>query len=310
MKRWPIWPLIALTFALVLLPASSQVIRPEVARWHLAIAHDSLVDTAYHRTQLAEQPRTEKHLAGYKRSLAKAEKAIERASKWGGKTSEYYSIRSRLHREKGNDRQARDDLVNAANESSPRSAWRRVQELANFEWRSDIKSALSHSLNAIALAEALDLSLERAELLNDLAYNRAVARIDLDEALKNIDEAIEIFDSSGLANIESPLVMLRDTRGFILFRLGRRAEARKEFDVIWEYFEDWKTEQLTMVRETKRTEIDIRTLRAETRARARSIAVIMNHRSQVLDSVKDADEIRALHQEILAFGVRPGPGLN
>jgi hypothetical protein len=51
MKRWPIWPLIALTFALVLLPASSQVIRPEVARWHLAIAHDSLVDTAYHRTR-------------------------------------------------------------------------------------------------------------------------------------------------------------------------------------------------------------------------------------------------------------------
>ena len=63
----------------------------------------------------------------------------------------------------------------------------------------------------------------RAEALNELAYAQALAEVELDDALKNVDESLELLTKeekrTGLE------LAIRDTRGYILFLKGRYAEA-------------------------------------------------------------------------------------
>src|SRR5262245_9359426 len=61
----------------------------------------------------------------------------------------------------------------------------------------------------------------RASALNGLAYAQALANVELNEALANINQALE------LAANEPALL---DTRGFVLYRRGEHDEALKEMD--------------------------------------------------------------------------------
>jgi tetratricopeptide (TPR) repeat protein len=61
----------------------------------------------------------------------------------------------------------------------------------------------------------------RASALNGLAYAQALANVELDEALANINQALE------LASNEPALL---DTRGFIFYRRGEHEESLKDMD--------------------------------------------------------------------------------
>lgn len=65
--------------------------------------------------------------------------------------------------------------------------------------------------------------MEQDTLLNNLSYARALARIDLDKALKDIDRALAI-----IAPDRNPSYL--DTRGFILHLQGNHAEALPVLD--------------------------------------------------------------------------------
>ncbi|HEX3998154.1 MAG TPA: hypothetical protein VHX65_06360 [Pirellulales bacterium] len=61
----------------------------------------------------------------------------------------------------------------------------------------------------------------RAETLNGRAYMRALANLELDRALEDVDESLRIVP--GDANVI-------DTRAYVLFRLGKYDQARKDID--------------------------------------------------------------------------------
>lgn len=315
-KRAPTWPLMVLTFAVVLLPAIARGIRPEIGRWHLAMAQDLLTDTVYFRlrSQHATNPKAKEEDANAsKESLAKAEESVERSAKWGGKTAEYFSIRASIHGAKGDGDGLMSDLLTAARKSSPQKSWQRWETIGNVEYnRGRFKEAIGHYLHSLELAEARDLYEERSGLLNQLAYTRAVASIDLPAALTNIDEAIEIHESSVgdvPTQVDSTLVQLRDTRGFILYKMGKRKEAREEFDLIWEDFEDWFEEQQQMLAEVKKQRIDIRQWPSQHTRVFRSVSVIIYHRMLVLDPLNEADDIQKFRLRIEKYGHPPGPNL-
>lgn len=314
----PIWPLIVMTFGLVLLPAIGHVLRPEIGRWHLALASDHLVDTSYFGTEAlyeADVKAKAAHLAKRKQSLAKAEAEIAEASKWGGKTADYYAISARIHRAKGQYIQEFSDMKSAALKSPRQYRWLHLSNIGGVALRrSNLAEAIEFSSQALKLADEQDLYTERAELLNQIAYARAIAGVDLDKALENIDESLEIYQSSAIqvpTQVDSYLIQLRDTRGFILFRLGKTEKAREEFDLIWLEFEDWFKEEQQRLAEKKRQRIDIRHFKGDQLTLLRSLAVIMYHRSLVLnsDDKKEAREIRDLEKRIKALNFTPGPGL-
>src|SRR5262245_10067609 len=61
----------------------------------------------------------------------------------------------------------------------------------------------------------------RASALNGLAYAQALANVELDDALANVNKALDLAPNE-------PAVL--DTRGFVLYRRGENEEALKEMD--------------------------------------------------------------------------------
>ncbi len=84
-----------------------------------------------------------------------------------------------------------------------------------------------------AALESLKLGLgegfERSpDNLNQLAYLRSLAIVELDDALKDINEALQALPTGIGQNLQQ--AMLRDTRGWILYRLGKFDEALVDLD--------------------------------------------------------------------------------
>ena len=63
----------------------------------------------------------------------------------------------------------------------------------------------------------------RAEALNGLAYAQAVAKVEIDEALANVNEALELHDPID-KDKEHPKYNILDTRGYIRFLKGQYRE--------------------------------------------------------------------------------------
>lgn len=92
--------------------------------------------------------------------------------------------------------------------------------------------AIFKAINAQSIASGLPA---REIALNALAYSQAVGNLELPEALTNINSALEILETfpatekDQTAAATSKLMCL-DTRGFILYRLGKFDEALKDMD--------------------------------------------------------------------------------
>jgi tetratricopeptide (TPR) repeat protein len=70
-----------------------------------------------------------------------------------------------------------------------------------------------------ALKLAVDVNSKDPTVLNQLAYYRALARVELEQALQDINQALESDENEPA---------LRDTRGWVLYQLGRPEEALKD----------------------------------------------------------------------------------
>jgi tetratricopeptide (TPR) repeat protein len=110
---------------------------------------------------------------------------------------------------------------------SDQLAERFPQDVEVLELRVAILQHLERHEEAIALARALDQKSltsgrpDRASALNSLAYARAVGNLELEQALKEANEALVIAP-------RMPAYL--DTRGFILYRLGKHKEAHVDLD--------------------------------------------------------------------------------
>jgi tetratricopeptide (TPR) repeat protein len=101
------------------------------------------------------------------------------------------------------------------------------QELAVLMLRMSILQHLGRHDEAVAVARAIDQKSltsgwpDRAQALNNLAYARAVGNLELEQALDEANEALVIAPGEP---------SLLDTRGFILYRLGKYEEAHEDLN--------------------------------------------------------------------------------
>jgi tetratricopeptide (TPR) repeat protein len=130
-----------------------------------------------------------------------------------------------------------------------------------------------------------------SSVLNGLAYSRALANTELDQALLDINEALRRAP-------DSPMYL--DTRGYIHYRRGEFKKAQADLDAAVASFRaQWK-EQIHRITAERRQRLHTDELDAIQRALDRALAAILYHRLLVFDVVdqsaaeKDEAEIRSL----------------
>jgi tetratricopeptide (TPR) repeat protein len=333
-KQRRIWPLIIATTCLVVVPTVGHAVRPEIARWYLAAADDQLLDYLWYlrKAATASSPmaKAEKQEL-MMRALRRVEVALESSVGWGGKTAQYFEIRSNLNAARSDFVARIRDLEAAVDKADGRQKYTLLSKLAGIEYSRQSPRAINLSEAALRLAQNLPENAFNSQLrssaLNELAYFRAVKGVELDQALEDVEEAIRIHEASisktttvswfaepsGPPPIDFAMNQFRDTRGYILLRLGRQKDARAEFDLIWETFDDWFNGQLNAEKasriDAKKTRIDIRHVVDRSRSTNHSAAVIMYHRTMVLNDDADKKELVSLIMRILALGFKPDASL-
>lgn len=130
-----------------------------------------------------------------------------------------------------------------------------------------------------------------AVALNNLAYARALAKSDLDEALKNIDEAIRLAGAD-------PTYL--DTRGYIRHLLGDYDGALIDMDRSIEGVEKLYTGRYVDVFP------DARLYQAD---RDQTIAVLLYHRSLVYDKLRRREDAENDRERVRELGFEPNDSL-
>ena len=116
--------------------------------------------------------------------------------------------------------------------------------------------------HAVAIFELIENEAMRTDpiYLNQISYFRALAGIELDEALENINEALRLYPENEA---------FRDTRAWVLFQMGRPLEALEDADFavarmtkpqtgfwsitgeLYDYFDQWFPKQDVSVQSEK-----------------------------------------------------------
>jgi tetratricopeptide (TPR) repeat protein len=189
--------LVLALLALLVVPAIAVLGPPEIAAWHLAAAQ-------------------EERTAGNKN---RAYDHLQDAIRWSPRSAGILLQRAVWRLEDGQTEAALTD-ANAAAELRP-------DEYQVLSIRAQILQHLDRHVEAIQDWKTIDrLSLtrgtpDRATALNGLAYARAVGKLDLKEATRNVEEALK-FDPTNWA--------LLDTRGYLLHLQGEHARALVDMD--------------------------------------------------------------------------------
>lgn len=205
-----IWSLLPL-LVLISTVGVKQIIPAEVARWYRAAA-------------LEQWTHGEKE---------KARATLEDSLYWQPGSLYVSSILASWEKEEKNYAKALEhiDTCLAAVPNQASLMMDRAELLLLLD-RPDEALEISKSINAQSIASG---SPPRELALNSLAYLRAVANKELPEALESVDQALSIIadfetDSASVPAIVSSKVMCQDTRGFILYRMGKWEEAKAELD--------------------------------------------------------------------------------
>ncbi|HEX5104701.1 MAG TPA: hypothetical protein VFV87_12860 [Pirellulaceae bacterium] len=266
--RWGPRLIVVVLIALLVAPCAAVLAPREIAHWYLASAQElrssGQKDEAYNR--LAEAIRwSPKHAglllqrAAWRLEDSQAEKALEDANQAAELARDNFTV---------------------------------------LYLRSQILQQLDRHAEAIQDWKAIDrLSLtrgtpSRAMALNGLAYARAVGRLELDEALKNVAEALEL---------EPKSAAILDTRGYLRHLNGENEKAIVDMDAavkgVEEEFSAIDNPRPERGRSVLSSDIDLTGLNKP----EQGVAVIHYHRALVLktlgrekDAKKDLQRAREL----------------
>lgn len=166
--------------------------------------------------------------------------------------------------------------------------YNRVIELAPdfalaYSERSRVYQRMDRHAEAIAdLERARDLRpTGEASPLNDLAYGRALAGVDLEQGLAEIQQAIEQEKNS------REIYSFLDTRGLLYHLLGRNEEALVDLNRAIELAESARGKDLARAAEQKLRETQMAWLK---QMLDRPLAVLYHHRSEVHRALEHAEQ--------------------
>lgn len=142
---------------------------------------------------------------------------------------------------------------------------------------------------------------------NARAYIRAVAGVELDEALEDIERALEMLDGSPSQRDDGvERAMFLDTRGYVLHRLGRHEEALSDLDEAIELTVQASERWLTLLRMQGAHRMKVA---YDERAFEEYLAVMRHHRGDVLEALGQREDARREKQLALDLGYSPETGV-
>ncbi len=238
----------------------------EVSRWYRAAA-------------------TEHYLDG---NLEAARQSLDKALEWSPDNGDVHLIRSAWEREAGN--------YSAALEACERAEQALGPSARVYLERSQVYHHLGRWDDSLAdwkkLSEEVDGASSNPVVLNGLAYARALANKELAEGLADIERAIER---------QGPNAAMLDTRGYLHYRLGDFAAARKDVDQAVELQEKELATASDEASQVDRAAADARFVKRIQQERHRSLAVLRYHRLLVLEKqgeTEAAEQERAKIKEL------------
>jgi tetratricopeptide (TPR) repeat protein len=257
----------------------------EVGRWYLAAAVEHRVNADYLRitgdSQTAERERQA------------ADAAMSSALHWYPKGGEIYYQRAKWRASDRQYSEALDDCEEAARLG--------VGEQLIAEQKVHLLMHVGKPGQAVKEAEKIHAykhstwnPYDDLKGLNGVAYFRALAKENLPEALANINDALKMLPP------EYHSAELLDTRGYVLYQMGKYNEAMVDFKTALPRA-DRELTALHAGRPSVRT-LDHRQFTIDKQIQIKGMGVIYYHGSQVLEKLnrwKDAKELRGKAKELL-----------
>jgi len=260
--------MVLLFFAALTAPCIAALVPREIALWHLIAAQEDRAagrkDQAYDR--------------------------LQDAIRWSPKNAGMLRQRAVWRLEDGQQEAALTD-VNLAADAAP-------DDVEVLELRAQILQHLDRHAEAIQDWKTLDRLSQthgtptRAQALNGLAYARAVGKLDLDDALKNVSMALELAP-------QNPAIL--DTRGYLLHLQGEHEKALPDLDAAVPGMEDQLTQIKNRPEELQRSILSADIDESGINSPEQGVAVVRYHRALVLkalgrekDAQVDLDRARQL----------------
>lgn len=243
----------------------------ELGRWRAAVALNHRLDGEIERA-IAE---------------------MTRALRWEPDNVSYHIFLAKWRIKQGRYQEALEDCERAASQGMPLDAelvrWTVLLHLQRFE-------------DAIELGKQLEKRNPQPrlqpELLNLLAYARALGNRDLDSALLEINRAIKLDERNAA---------MLDTRGFVHYRRGELQAAARDMEDAVRMMRD----TYTFLKKTRahRRVFDIRLYDQQLEEARKSLAVLYYHRALVLEAQGYARRAESDRKEVRRLGFDPSPAL-
>jgi len=290
-SNWTALLIVLSMSALVLGPVLFFGLPVEISRWHEAAA-------------------IEKRLNG---DLEGAIASLEPALRWHPKGASVYLQRADWRIDAGEYQAALEDYDRVL-ELKPHNSAARVQRTQALQHLGRHREAIEE-WKALVDRYAQTSADRRASLLNGLAYARAVGKAELDEALVDIDVALELIggieaawapdagSEAELYLIDSRAAML-DTRGFIQYRLGAWDAAKRDLDMAVEMIE----KRLGILSKDRQYP-DHRERELKMDSVRQSVAVIHYHRAMVNDEIDETGQAAQDRQRVRELDFEPSEEL-
>ncbi|MBM4000037.1 MAG: hypothetical protein FJ297_10960 [Planctomycetes bacterium] len=270
---------IGLAFLLVFGPVVAKEAPREVGRWYLAAAFEHRANKAY----------------------AEALDAVDGALAVAGDQADFLLLRAAIHVDRNAFEEAEQDLHAALSASDDIERVAVYVACGEHHQRMRRWKAALDDWKAIAeLSKASPGAIHGADLLNSVAYMRALANVELEQGLADINAAI--------AQSKSDNAQYLDTRGFLLYRLGQFSRALADLDRAVALFRKERTDLLESLDETMKAYVDQRVPNEAKKTIDRTLAVLLYHRSlaqDLFDEQKGAADL----SEIRGLGFEPGEQL-
>ncbi len=243
----------------------------EIARWHQAAA-----------MELWQDGKKQEALA-----------RLEVAFRWAGDSAGIYLCRADWMLQERKFQESLDDYDKSLALDS-RNLWAMIQRTEVLQHLGKHAQAIQAWKTLVTRYQSASAE-QRAIFLNGLAYAQAVGDVELDQALENIIQAINLFGQDAA---------MLDTRGFIHYRRDNLEAAKADLNLAVQ-----SMEQNHRAVEQDRTYIDRAEFEQKLMASRRSLAVIRYHRSLVFDSLGKTKEAEADRRRVRQLGFDPAPSL-